>query len=81
MYGRGEEMANVEKVTKGLKCYADETACKSDCPYYTFTGACFAEIARQTLRLLTEQQETIERLERELANTQNNLNFYLNGNE
>ena len=39
------------------------------------------EIAKNALELLKEQVEHIERLEHDLAVTQNNLNYYVNGND
>lgn len=40
-----------------------------------------ADIANDALELLKEQADQIERLEHDLAVTQNNLNYYVNGND
>ena len=37
--------------------------------------------AQAALDLLKEQEEQIEQLEHDLAVTQNNLNYYVNGND
>ena len=39
------------------------------------------ETAKTALALLKEQEEQIKQLEYDLAITQNNLNYYLNGND
>lgn len=69
---------SVDKIMEGLRCYAYETACKSDCPYYLFKGACFAEIARQVLQLLKHQQSEIERLKAEKEETDKRLKTMYN---
>ena len=40
-----------------------------------------AQCVRDALALLKEQEEQIEQLEHDLAVTQNNLNYYVNGND
>ena len=40
-----------------------------------------AELVRDTIALLKEQDETIDQLEYELSVTQDNLNYYINGND
>ena len=39
------------------------------------------DIVGDALNLLKEQEAQIERLEHDLAVTQNNLNYYVNGND
>lgn len=39
------------------------------------------EIIEQAIALLKEQDDQIEQLEHDLAVTQNNLNYYVNGND
>ena len=41
----------------------------------------YAYIMRKAYALLKEQEEQIERLEHDLAVAQNNLNYYMNGND
>lgn len=62
-------MADIAKTINDLERWTNEMA--DECPV----------VVLDALKLLKEQQETIERLEHDLAITQNNLNFYLNGNE
>lgn len=40
-----------------------------------------AELVRDALAMLKEQEKVIERLEHDLAVTQNNLNYYVCGND
>lgn len=40
-----------------------------------------AELVRDTIALLKEQDETIDKLEYKLSVTQDNLNYYINGND
>lgn len=55
-------MVDYEKVLKGLECMAnDDATCTSDCPYFVnFEHNCVGDMARDALKLLKEQQETIE---------------------
>lgn len=85
--GTVKMMEDREKVIKGLEqCKMDglaEEVC-ADCPYHIEQIGvirCIEALMDDALALLKEQQAEIERLEYELAITQNNLNFYLNGNE
>ena len=75
-------MIDREKVLKGLECLSDENniCSKNICPYYIFES-CVTEISHDALELLKEQEAQIERLEHDLAVTQNNLNYYVNGND
>ena len=41
----------------------------------------FQPVLNDALKLLKEQKDTIDRLEHDLSITQNNLNFYVNGND
>lgn len=76
-------MTDREKVIKGLECLADRVSgCQSDCPYYASrVVTCFRAMAADALSLLKEQERQIEQLEYHLAITQNNLNYYVNGND
>ena len=40
-----------------------------------------AELVRDTIALLKEQDETIDKLEYKLSVTQDNLYYYINGND
>ena len=83
-------MADIEKVIKGLECclreseHIDDNPCKN-CPYYDVDsgigGRCMEEKDKDAIELLKEQQKQIDELEYNLAITQNNLNFYVNGND
>ena len=76
-----------EKVIKGLeRCKLYNKLNCDKCPYdYNGRGngksECTAELAIDVLTMLEEQEEQIERLEYDLAVTQNNLNYYVNGND
>lgn len=41
----------------------------------------YIEFLDDAIELLKEQEQTIERLEHDLAITENNLNYYINGND
>ena len=75
----GMMMVDREKVIKGLECHAG--LCSESCPYYNITDFCFEELCMDAIELLKEQEGQIERLEHDLAVTQNNLNYYVNGND
>lgn len=47
----------------------------------SLSDGCWTELIMDALALLKEQAEQIDRLERDLAITTNNLNFYINGND
>ncbi len=74
-------MIEREKVIKGLE-HCSEDGCK-DCPYDPDCTMCdgFTLLAKDTLELLKEQEERIEQLEHDLAVAQDNLNYYVNGND
>ena len=77
-------MTDSKKVIESLEmCERDGCGFNcTRCNYETDTKrSCIENLMHDALELLKEQQETIERLEHDLAITQNNLNFYLNGNE
>ena len=75
---------NKDKVIKALdkciRCDCDDCTepyashCVWDCVAYD-------ALVRDAMALLKEQAEQIERLEEDLAVTQNNLNYYVNGND
>ena len=76
-------MADREKVLNGLEACADRTGalCRT-CPYdFIHNENCMGDMAQDALELLKEQEAQIERLEHDLAVTQNNLNYYVNGND
>ena len=75
-------MVDREKVIKGLKCCAhtDGTNCVY-CPYDITAEDCTALMSMDVLDLLKEQEDKIEQLEHDLAVAQNNLNYYMNGND
>ena len=83
-------MADIEKVIKGLECCKDPmiTGIKCNiCPYWDdnnpdeYQTSCNDNLCADALELLKEQQKQIDELEYDLAITQNNLNFYVNGND
>lgn len=71
-------MIDREKVIKGLKCCAH--GCLVDCPY-SKTDECGQRLPKDALELLKEQEEQIERLEHDLDVAQNDLHYYVNGND
>jgi len=75
------------KAIKGLECLAQKreptaNPCK-DCGYSSRPNfaICVKDVAADALELLKEQEAHIEQLENDLAVTQNNLNYYVNGND
>ena len=78
-------MTDREKVAKGLDlCLSGESSACNDCPYDVECGeaACIgpSPLRRDALELLKELEATVEGLEHDLAVTQDNLNYYVNGN-
>lgn len=76
-------MIDRAKVLVGLESCADRTGalCRT-CPYdFVHNENCMSDMAQDALELLKEQEAQIERLEHDLAVTQNNLNYYVNGND
>ena len=81
-------MVDREKVLKGLECCSESIskACPMECPYRV---ECLMQddtshmysVMRDALELLKEHEAQIERLEHDLTVTQNNLNYYVNGND
>ena len=80
-------MTDREKVIKGLEiciCFGNRTQFDcTGCPYNTeeLLTKCITKMQEDVLELLKEQAEHIDRLERDLAITTNNLNYYINGND
>lgn len=76
-------MTELEKVRKGLlMCEGGPENCGlKDCPYFDKREFCENEMHRDALAMLKEQEKQIEQLEYDLAVTQNNLNYYVNGND
>ena len=76
-------MPDREKVTQCLETCV--SGCKEGCPYeyknFIYRVGCKVDLMRDALALLKEQEEQIEQLEHDLAVTQNNLNYYVNGND
>ena len=76
-------MPDREKVMQWLETCA--SGCEDGCPYeyknLVFRLECKADLMRDALALLKEQEDQIEQLEHDLAVTQNNLNYYVNGND
>ena len=72
-------MTDKERVIKGLECHADPHAPCAGCPYDG--QSCAYSLCADALKLLNEQEAEIERLEHDLAVTEANINYYINGNE
>ena len=72
-------MIDREKVIRGLECHAG--VCSDSCPYYNITGFCFEELCRDSIAILKEQEGKIEQLEHDLAVAQDDLYYYVNGND
>lgn len=75
-----------EKVIKALETHTKMDGHCEDCPYENYSmcmsrGMCVSRVMTDALALLKEQEEQIEQLEHDLAVTQNNLNYYVNGND
>lgn len=65
MYGEGEEMADIEKVLKGLEHCSSSLGC-FECPYSELderTIECHLQIDMDALELLKEQKQKIDVLE------------------
>ena len=73
-------MTEKEMVVKGLECHLDEKVICDSCPYSVECG-CFSLLLNDALKVLKEQEAEIERLEHDLAVTEANINYYINGNE
>ena len=77
-------MPDREKVIKGLECAIGIRGIKNcdDCPYDNDFNCIGCDIVmRDAIALLKDQEAQIEQLEHDLAVTQNNLNYYVNGND
>lgn len=68
-------MIDREKVVRGYEDYVNSYISLTTSNDYEF------EMHKAVLALLKEQEQQIEQLEHDLAVTQNNLNYYLNGND
>ena len=74
-------MDDREKVMNALRRCESYGYCEDrDCPYYENTN-CLEMLRKDALELLKEQENQIEQLEHDLAVAQNNLNYYVNGND
>ncbi len=75
-------MADREMVIKSLEeCSGGDC---SGCQYFgqdIYGDHCWDKLMKVAAELLKEQAEHIDRLERDLAITTNNLNYYINGND
>lgn len=74
------------KVIKGLDlCLSGESSACNDCPYDVECAEAISvgpsPLRRDALELLKEQEAEIERLEHDLAVTQDNLLYYVNGKD
>ena len=78
-----------EKIINGLRCHAGcEQGFDCDDCEYLGDGDCSERLAKDALSLINEQANDmhhmgliIEEYEHELAITQDNLNYYINGND
>ena len=82
----GTMMPDREKVIKGLELCSNILGCigsiDPECPYALRDGGCRHNVLlSDALAMLKEQEAQIEQLEHDLAVTQNNLNYYVNGND
>jgi hypothetical protein len=77
-------MDELERVIYDLErctCHVPD-ACRDCSKYASETGLkCMENLMMDALELLKEQEQQIEQLEHDLAVTQNNLNYYVNGND
>lgn len=71
-------MSDREKVITGLECCSVKQSCL-ECPWGGIN--CNDRLHLAALELLKEYETQIEQLEHDLAVTQNNLNYYVNGND
>lgn len=78
-------MVDREEVIAGIDICLHRFRCGEDCPYYPYdterTRGCMEQLREDAITLLKEQEDQIEQLEHDLAVTQNNLNYYVNGND
>lgn len=78
-------MIDKKKVLTGLECCCTNGKGCRQCPYNKECDVMpdfgNAQLCSDALELLKEQEAQIERLEHDLAVTQNNLNYYVNGND
>ena len=72
-------MVDRDKVIEGLECHTG--LCSESCPYYNITDYCFEELCRDVLELLKKQEGQIKQLEHDLAVAQDDLYYYVNGND
>ena len=74
----------LDKIINAWECCTDEIGVNNcdKCPYvgYRYDG-CMLILKKDTIDALKESKQIIERLEYDLAVTQNNLNHYVNGND
>lgn len=76
-------MPDREKVIKGLEYHLKELSVGKtcfECPYCG-NNPCEIHLITDVLAFLKEQNDQIEQLEHDLAVTQNNMNYYVNGND
>ena len=77
-------MTELDKVIKAWECCTDEIGVDNcdKCPYVESRyDGCMLFLKKDTIKVLKESNQIIERLEYDLAVTQNNLNHYVNGND
>lgn len=75
-------MADFEAVLKGLEECTEKGFC-TKCQYRKERQATLTckKLLADVLSVVKEQKEQIEQLEHDLAITENNLNYYVNGND
>lgn len=74
-------MINLEKVVKGLEIHTNMRASCKDCPYWDGVGYGCHNLWSDALKVLEAQKSEIERLEHDLAVTEDNINHYVNGKD
>ena len=79
-------MPDWEKLIKGLETCSQKTVLYvcGQCPYNnddSDTYDCTQALSEDALDMLKEQRSQIEILEYKLAVAENNLNYYINGND
>ncbi len=71
----------MEKVIKGLEICTTRPCYCTDCPYKKECCLDSQNVMEDALDMLKKQRSQIEILEYKLAVAENNLNYYINGND
>lgn len=80
-------MVGREKILTWLEICGKNRDCSGTCPYSGLLcgedddSKCREDLMADALDLLKEQEEQIERLEHDLDVAQNDLHYYVNGND